>query len=47
MFLRIIVIFQYSYITYLLHIVFYYFQNKHIDVSNVCCIRYMYGIRAS
>jgi len=26
-------IFQYSYIVYLSHIVSYYFQNKHINVS--------------
>jgi len=48
MLLRIIVpIFQYSYIAYLLRIISYYFQNKHIDVSDTCDIQYMYRIRAN
>jgi len=28
-------------------IVSYYFQNKRIGVSDTCCIRYLYHIRAS
>jgi len=47
MFLRIIVpIFQYSDIAYLSRIASYYFQNKCIDVSDTCRIRYTYRIRA-
>jgi len=32
---------------YLSRIISFYFQNKHIDVSDTCCIWYMYRIRAS
>jgi len=39
--------FQYSYITYLSRIVSYYFENKRIDVSDTCRIRYTYRICAS
>jgi len=46
-FLELLYIFQYSYTTYLSHIISYYFENKRIDVYDTYCIQYIYRICAS